>query len=837
VSTEPDQVLYAVLEPVGDLDGDGYADAIERTPFTDGPVFWRGSSDGYVATGIDAGDVLANRRGLPSEGVDLDGDGYLDFLLSTRYQQSQMFHMAYGAGDLEDVDLQTVYWSDNFWLSSINMTDGGEGHAFLVAAGRSWEEPAPSLRIFTLDREGEIEILQKIFLGGYDLPDMGAMQIYLVDVTGDGRLEIVLERFPNIWQGLDHPLLVFQRDVESETLRYYDEATQLFDRHVRPIGDLNADGRHDYLHVDILAGTAHIVFGPASFDDPLVLGPRVGADDQRITPPPEVPSGTFGDVTGNGFDDIVVGFDEQRPFGENGGFGQIVVEGQGDDSVTLPERRFVDTDFFGPEISFTTNIGDMDGDGIDDFALVDWSGRWPAVHVHLSGSGLQESPDAVLTRPGDIPVGVAGGAFSSDGRREIAVLWQPESGADYPAPATLEIYSSLDSEPNHQIPTDANVAPRTANVVNAGDLNGDGIDDLLVTGNFDAWLFLGGSIETGPHVEWRVSTGFNVVAPLGDVNGDGIADLAISTQNRVMVYFGRDELHSSDFESPDLELHSSITSGMTGFGRYGVAAGDFNGSGYNDIAVLAGVDAFVSSDVARPLHVFFGGPEIDGTVDALAALPEDPATYLRQSDFDCSELVALPGVGGDRDGLLLGSCRTANAYVYVASDVEPTIRAMLGADGAGTLGANESTIDRPRTSAAGDFTGDGFIDVILPRRTDASRPGSSTFLFTIEPIEAGGPTLAREEEHELPAVVALQGNYPNPFKLNTKLVFDVPTTAHVTLQVFDMLGRHVATVVDASRDAGRHSVTFDASGLASGMYLVLLEVGSTRNTQAIMLMN
>lgn len=82
------------------------------------------------------------------------------------------------------------------------------------------------------------------------------------------------------------------------------------------------------------------------------------------------------------------------------------------------------------------------------------------------------------------------------------------------------------------------------------------------------------------------------------------------------------------------------------------------------------------------------------------------------------------------------------------------------------------------------------------------------------------------EDGSTPTAAALDAAYPNPFAGATTLRFTVPQTEHVTLDVFDATGRRVATLLDASVEAGTHAVTWDASGVASGVYLVRMQAGS-----------
>jgi hypothetical protein len=80
-----------------------------------------------------------------------------------------------------------------------------------------------------------------------------------------------------------------------------------------------------------------------------------------------------------------------------------------------------------------------------------------------------------------------------------------------------------------------------------------------------------------------------------------------------------------------------------------------------------------------------------------------------------------------------------------------------------------------------------------------------------------------DEEATLPHEMSLHPNYPNPFNPSTQIAFTVPESGNVKLSVFDLTGRLVVVLIDGKQAAGSHTLTFDASGLSSGLYVVRLE--------------
>ncbi len=99
-------------------------------------------------------------------------------------------------------------------------------------------------------------------------------------------------------------------------------------------------------------------------------------------------------------------------------------------------------------------------------------------------------------------------------------------------------------------------------------------------------------------------------------------------------------------------------------------------------------------------------------------------------------------------------------------------------------------------------------------------------------VLVGPEIVAIEDEDELPTEFALEQNYPNPFNPTTTIQYAIPRAGNVRVAVYDLLGRQVATLVDGPTTAGRHEVSVDASGWASGLYVYTLRAGGeivTRN--------
>jgi hypothetical protein len=236
-------------------------------------------------------------------------------------------------------------------------------------------------------------------------------------------------------------------------------------------------------------------------------------------------------------------------------------------------------------------------------------------------------------------------------------------------------------------------------VAGAGDIDGDGFPEVLVSSNYDVWMFHGGAgglsteatlvvppLSQMP-VEWRAYG----LAGVGDVDGDGYGDVAVGTVSNVMsggiVTIYRGGAAGLTASPTQLEI-GDWTFGNT------LAATDVNGDGYADI-LAAGTQG---------VYVFEGGPE--GPQNTPILIP------VTQPQSNGSFVSSAGDVNGDGYGDVLsvtqpyGSSAVPEALLYYGSAVgpgtQPVVTSALGnSNGVGTA------------AGVGDVNGDGYADFAL----------------------------------------------------------------------------------------------------------------------------
>lgn len=120
-------------------------------------------------------------------------------------------------------------------------------------------------------------------------------------------------------------------------------------------------------------------------------------------------------------------------------------------------------------------------------------------------------------------------------------------------------------------------------------------------------------------------------------------------------------------------------------------------------------------------------------------------------------------------------------------------------------------------AVGGDFSGDPDETTTFPQEM---------VVDYVRVYEDATLTSIGDESFQKPDSYKLNQNYPNPFNPATQIDFSIPQNEHVSLEVYNMMGQKVATLVNQSMQAGEHTAAFDASGLASGVYLYRLSAGN-----------
>lgn len=184
----------------------------------------------------------------------------------------------------------------------------------------------------------------------------------------------------------------------------------------------------------------------------------------------------------------------------------------------------------------------------------------------------------------------------------------------------------------------------------------------------------------------------------------------------------------------------------------------------------------------------------------------------------------------DQNGIALanfsGSPATAN-ITLVGNEGNPNVYFAGGTTDGKTYYLNDVYND---TSSAATFSsGQLNISVTLPAY------GSAVYILSDSLIKLSVPTAVKVSEGGLPNHFVLEQNYPNPFNPVTIISYQLPEDGRVTLKVYDILGREVATLADEKQDAGTHAVTFDGSRLSSGVYFYRLTAGTFSDVKKLML--
>jgi hypothetical protein len=319
--------------------------------------------------------------------------------------------------------------------------------------------------------------------------------------------------------------------------------------------------------------------------------------------------------------------------------------------------------------------------------------------------------------------------------------------------------------------------------LDAADLDGDGDIDLVTANQVNESVSVFTNNGDGTFAaQADYTTGLSPTSvAVGDLDGDGDIDVVVTNRNSQTV---------SVFKNNGDGSFAVKIDDTTGVSPYSVIAADLDGDGTLDLAT--------ANNASNTVSIFLNATPLPVELTSFTAMNKGPSVELAWK-----------------------TATEVNNYGFEIHRSKGQNEAEAWEDVGFVEGTGTSTSPREYS-----FRDDGLT--------------AGTYLYRLKQIDRDGQF---EYSPEVKVTVngtaqafVLEQNYPNPFNPETAIRYQLSAFGHISLKVYDMLGREVATLVDEVKEAGTHSVRFDGSKLPSGIYICSLHHGNVSSTTRLVLM-
>ena len=802
-SSEPDHIIYETLIAVGDFNGSGNQNLMTRSSEPDYTLYEFNGDEFISLTGPTG---ISTPSSFWNDYHDLDGDGATDLFRTASFNLEVLF----GAGHENDYELETynlLFILANEGIQQ-NITDytlknyfSYNDRTFIVVRGlvREGEDAGRYAMIFEMDHDRSLSLYQ--FFKISDVPSTVSGSLFVAKHTGDEGYSLIfshpLEHDATQSDDPDFGTYRFKPSEENGVL-FDTERIQYYATRAWPIGDMRGDGRTSFI-VNVIDdnGTAYYLAESEPGADQLLVGDLLPGQGENSSVAVNFNvNRTYRDLTGNGLDDYIYSFSESVAI-ENSLFGSYLIEGASEGSFPATAYSLPNSEYTVRTAHEIFGLGDVTGNGADDFAVFYREGTASSLALHQGGSNwktpLKTWELAVNTFIRD----VVAGQFVNNARTDLAILSRfpdQDSGTFTSDIRFFEGGGNFPDEPYLRIEEDdfwPGLGATFSNINSiavAGDVNGSGYDDLLVGSplgrdsnnqTVTVGLYFGGPGLSAGEPDVRFSPVGNsawlgsTLTGLGDLNGDGFHDFAVVNADEIIpeegnFYRGRVHIYHGSasaedpgyFDSPSRTLRAdsiSVASGynMGIFGFSEVATGDFSGNGSKEIVAESFFHSFNNRGVPG-VHIFESRRTTSQPSQMLGLRNDDFSGPFQDSELILSMgrnlFAGIPDLSGDGHEKLLvvGSSGLTNAALFRSGTrFEQTPAVIYRAPNQSTtMGASGNFVNIQFNSVVGDFNGDGTLNFLTIQPGDRNYRDTPIYLFEIEAtgsVPAGSRTVLKTE--------------------------------------------------------------------------------------------